>query len=63
MIAIDVLEVPLSSDNNRYLSVIQDYFTKWADAIPMPDQKAHRIVTELVKIFSILGVPDIVHSD
>ena len=63
MIAIDVLEVPLSSNNNRYLLVIQDYFTKWTDAIPMPDQKAQRIITELIKIFSIHGVPDIVHSD
>ena len=34
MIAIDILEVPVSTTNNRYLLVIQDYFTKWADAGP-----------------------------
>ena len=28
MDAVDVLEVPLSRNNNRYLLVIQEYFTK-----------------------------------
>ena len=56
MIAVDVLEVPLSLNNNRYLLVIQDYFTKWAEAIPMPDQTAARITTELVKLFSQTGI-------
>ena len=42
MIAVDILKVPLSTNNNHYLLVIQDYFTKWADAIPLPDQSASR---------------------
>ena len=29
MLAIDILEVPVSSKSNRYLLVIMDYFTKW----------------------------------
>ena len=40
MIAVDILQVPLSSNNNRYLLVIQDYVTKWVEAIPLPDQTA-----------------------
>ena len=28
LIAIDVLKVPLSTNNNQYLLVLQDYFTK-----------------------------------
>ena len=28
MIAADILEVPVSRNNNRYLMVVQDYFTK-----------------------------------
>ena len=63
MVAVDVLEVPVSYSTNRYLLVIQDYFTKWAEAIPMRDQTATRITAELVKVFSVLGVPDVLHSD
>ena len=29
MVAVDILEVPVSFWNNRYLLVVQDYFTKW----------------------------------
>ena len=43
MLTVDILEVPLSSHSNRYLLVVQDYFTKWAEAFPMPDQTAKRI--------------------
>ena len=39
----DVLEVPISTHGNRYLLVVQDYFTKWAEAFPIPDQTAKRI--------------------
>ena len=63
MIAVDILEVPVSSDNNRYLLVVQDYFTKWADAIPLIDQTAARITGELIKLFSIYGQPQVLHSD
>ena len=63
MIAIDILEVPVSTKNNRYLLVIQDSFTKWADARPLQDQTAIRITAELVKLFCTYGIPEIVHSD
>ena len=63
MVAADILEVPVSSNNNRYLLVVQDYFTKWVEAIPLPDQTATRITKELVKIFTTYGCPDILHSD
>jgi len=63
MVAVDILQVPLSTNNNRYLLVLQDYFTKWADAIPLPDQTANRISAELVKFFCTYGPPLSIHSD
>ena len=67
MIAVDILEVPVSQHNNRYLLVIQDYMNKWAEAIPIPNQTAACITTELIKVFSHCGIPDygpdILHSD
>lgn len=63
MVAVDILEVPVSQHNNRYLLVIQDYMTKWAEAIPIPNQTAERITKELIKVFSRYGIPNILHSD
>ena len=63
MIAVDILKVLLSTNNNRYLLVIQNYFTKWTDAIPFPDQSASRITTEFIKFFCTYGPPQILHSD
>ena len=63
MITVDILQVPVSSQNNRYLLVIQDYFTKWVEAIPLPDQTAKRITRELVQVFAKYGLPSTLHSD
>ena len=63
MIAVDILPVPLSSQNNKYLLVIQDYFTKWVEAVPLPDQTAKRITRELVQVFAKYGLPSTLHSD
>ena len=63
MLAVDILEVPISTCNNRYLLVIQDYFTKWVEAIPLPNQSADLITSEIIKLFSVFGIPDILHSD
>ena len=63
MLAIDILEVPVSFKNNRYLLVIMDYFTKWAEAVPLPDQKAKSISNAIIKLCSSFGIPDVIHSD
>ncbi|KAL5491303.1 hypothetical protein EMCRGX_G016566 [Ephydatia muelleri] len=60
---IDVLAAPRSVNNNIYLLMIQDYFTKWVEAVPLPDQTANRITTEIIRLFAVYGIPDILHSD
>ena len=59
MVGVDILSVPTSCNGNKCLLVIQDYFTKWADAIPLSNQKAVTITNTLIH----LSLPDIVHSD
>ena len=63
MIAVDILGVLLSSHNNRYLLLVQGYFTKWATAIALPNQTVIRMTSILVKLFFEFGVPKNLHSD
>ena len=63
MLAVDVLQVSVSSRGNRYLLVLQDYFTKWAEVIPMPNQTAECIAGILIDLFSRFGIPGILRSD
>ena len=48
MVAVDIFEVPISS-SNHYLLVVQGYFTKWVEVVPMPDQIATHIVPAITK--------------
>ena len=57
MVAVDILSVPISVNGNKCLLVVQDYFTKWADAIPLPNQKAVTITKALVNLFAAMGLP------
>ena len=57
MVAVDILSVPVSTNGNKCLLVVQDCFTKWADAIPLPNQKAVTITKALVNLFATMGLP------
>ena len=63
--AIDILgPLPRSEDGNRYLMVVEDYFTKWTEAIPIPNAEATTVARKFVeRIVTIFGVPLSVHSD
>ena len=50
MLAADILEVPVSRRHNRYLLVVMDYFTKWAEAVPLKDQTTASISQAVIKI-------------
>ncbi|GBN37554.1 Retrovirus-related Pol polyprotein from transposon 297 [Araneus ventricosus] len=56
--------LPVTTKGNRYVLVLMDYFTKWPEAIPIPDQEASTVAEELVRAWiSRYGVPMILHSD
>lgn len=63
--ALDILgPLPLSKEKNRYLLVVQDYFTKWAEAIPIKDIEAVTVAQKFIeRVVSIFGVPLSMHSD
>ena len=55
---------PVSQSGNRYTLVVSDYFTKWAEAYPIPDQEAKTIAEVFVNQFvARFGTPLLIHSD
>ena len=44
--------------------VVEDYFTKWTEAIPIPNAEATTVARKFVeRIVTIFGVPLSIHSD
>ena len=64
-LAIDVLgPLPVSDAGNKYLLIAADYFTKWPEAYPLPNQETVTVVEVLVTEFVCrFGVPLELHSD
>jgi hypothetical protein len=63
-IAIDVAEpFPWRDQGNRYLLIAMDYFTKWPEVCPIPNQEASTTAETLVtNFFCCFGVPRELHS-
>ena len=63
-VAVDVLQLPLTSSENKYVVVFMDYFTKWVEAFAVADQQAQTIARLLVEnIVCRHGVPQELPSD
>ena len=64
-IAIDVMgPLPPTDRDNKYILVISDYFAKWTESYPMPNQEAETVPNVVVREFiSIFGVPRQLHTD
>ena len=63
-VAVDVLQLPLTSSGNKYVVVFMDYLTKWVEAFPTADQQATTIATLLIEhIICRHGVPGELLSD
>lgn len=64
-IALDILgPLPKTARGNRYILVISDYFTRWVEAFPMPDQETGTVAKILIEEFICrYGLPKELHSD
>ena len=64
-VAIDVLgPLPKTESGNVHILIAQDYFTKWVEAFPIPNQQATTVAEVLVnQFFCRFGVPMELHSD
>ena len=64
-LGIDILgPLPETKNKTKYLLVIGDYFTRWMEALPLPNQKAEVVAKTLVHEFiSNFGVPLEIHTD
>lgn len=64
-IAIDLMGPMNETERyNRYILVVQDYFTKWVEAYPLPDEQAVSVAEVLVTQWVCrYGAPQVLHSD
>ena len=64
-IAIDILgPLPETPWKNKFILVVSDYFTKWTESYPLPNQEATTVAEKLVNEFICrFGVPRKLHSD
>ena len=63
--AMDVLgPFPESNQGNKVVLIVADYFTKWMEAFPLPNQEAETVAKKLVEeVVCRFGVPGQLHSD
>ena len=55
---------PITTQENKYVLAITDYFTKWVIAIPLPDQTAKKTAEAIYERYiTIYGVPSMILSD
>ena len=64
-IAIDIVgPLPMTESGNQYILSVTDYFTKWVQAYPLPDQTAQSVADVLAsRFFTTFGCPKEIHSD
>ena len=64
-VAIDIMgPLPLTWRKNRYIMVVTDYFTRWAESYPMPNIEAETVCRLLIENFiSRYGLPKQIHTD
>ena len=65
LVAVDILgPLPESKSGNTYILVVSDYFTKWMEVYPIPNQEAITVCKKLVdEFFCRFSLPKQLHSD
>ncbi|CAB3992292.1 Transposon Ty3-G Gag-Pol poly [Paramuricea clavata] len=63
--AMDVLgPLPMTARGNQYILVMSDHFTKWVEAVPMPNQRAETVAKAFVnEVVTRHGVPSKLLTD
>lgn len=64
-LATDILgPLPETPRGNKYILVVTDYFTKWVEIFPIPDQTASTCATVIInEVIARFGCPYDMHSD
>lgn len=65
ILAVDLVgPMPTSNNGNHWILVMTDHFTRWSDAIGIPDATAPVVAEALDKrIFCYHGLPEQIHTD
>jgi len=64
-VAVDLARpMPLSARENTWILVLTDHFTRWADALAIPDESAPTVARASDQyVFCYLGLPEQIHTD
>ena len=64
-IALDIMGTPPTTESDqKYILVVGDYFMKWAEAFPLPNQEAKTVEEKLVNgVISSFGAPERIHTE
>ena len=63
-VAADIVELPLTTKGNRYVLVVEDYFTKFVNLYSLPNQTAQTVARCLFEDYVLVhGVPERLHTD
>ena len=64
-VSMDILgPLPKSNSENKFILLVCDYFTKWVEAFPIPNQEAKTVAERFVKEFVCrYGVPRRIFTD
>jgi len=65
VIAVDLVgPMPVTPTGNSWILVLADHFTRWADALAIPDVSAPTVARVLDQhVFCYFGLPEQIHSD